>query len=170
MGVTFQALWNALNEIHVFVVQGGQLGFWFWLVALHIGLGVATLALGDRSIGDMLRPLRKIFSPDKDALLDGAIEVAVAIPRAVVYYLGLYLRSYVLLCRVVMGMCIALIPALFTLLALLIVSLVVFGNNSSIGQSDELILTVVGCAWAYWYWQLDGRQLAQNIIRSWHWS
>lgn len=169
MGVTLQALWNALNEVHVFVVRGGQLGFWFWLVALHIGLGVATLAWGDRTIGDMLRPLRKIFSPDTEALLDGLIEVTVAIPRAVAYYLGLYFRAYLLLFRLLMGMWLALIPALVTLIALRLVSLLFFGDASTGGQSDVLMMTAVGCAWAFWYWRFDGRRLANNIRKAWQW-
>jgi hypothetical protein len=169
MGVTFQALWNALNEVHVFVVRGGQLDFWFWLVALHIGLSIATLALGDRTVGDMMRPLRKIFSPDTDALIDGVVEVTVAIPIAVLYYCGLYVRAYLLLFRLLVGMWLALIPALVTLIALLLVLLIFFGNESSVGQSEVLMVSVIGGAWAYWYWRFDGRRLAQNMRNPWQW-
>lgn len=169
MGVTLQALWNALNELHVFVVRGGQLGFWFWLVLLHVGLGLATLAWGDRTVGDMMRPLRKIFSPDTDALLEGMVEVAVAIPRAVAYYGGLYVRAYLLLFRLLMGMWLALIPALLTLIVLLVVLLIFAGDQSSIGQSEALMVSVIGGAWAYWYWRFDGRRLAENVRRAWQW-
>lgn len=172
MELTLRAIWNAFNSVHSFVIHGAQLNFWFWLVALHAALALATLALGDKTVGDMLKPLRRIYSPDKEALLDGALDVVVAIPRAVLYYLALYVRAYFLLLRLAVFMYLAFIPALLTTMVLLIVGRLVFGGGSFTPESaafNNAAMASIYISWAYWYWRLDGRRLADNVQRAWRW-
>jgi hypothetical protein len=169
MEVTFRAIWNAFNSAHAFVVHGAQLNFWFWLVAIHFVLAVATLGLGDRTICDIARPLRKIFKPDAESLIDGAVEVVVAVPRAVIYYLSLYFRSYLLAVRVVLMACISIIPALLTPLILSLSSLLLFGNAQRTSDNDiffQIVILSVVPSWAYWYWRIDAKRLFRNFQRA----
>jgi hypothetical protein len=169
MEITLRAIWNAFNSAHSFVVHGVQLNFWFWLVAFHFVLAIATLGLGDRTICDIARPLRKIFKPDVESVLDGVLEVVVAVPRAFLYYVSLYIRSYILTLRVFFLAYISIVPALLTPIVLSLVGLLLFGNVQVTPENEIYFrigaLSVVP-SWAYWYWRIDAKRLITNLWRS----
>ena len=169
MELTLRAIWAALNSVNSFIIHGAQLNFWFWLVAIHFVLALATLGIGDRTICDIARPLKKIFKPDVESILDGAIEVTMAVPRAIVYYVWLYIRSYFLALRVLVLAYVSVIPALLTPLAILLVGVVFFGGAKETKQNEiyfQLVILSVVPSWAYWYWKIDGKRLFSNFRRS----
>ncbi len=169
MEFVLRAVWEAFNSAHKYVLHGAALNLWFWFVCLHFLLAIATLGLGDRTVCDIARPLRKIFNPDAESLIEGVLEVAVALPRAVVYYGGLYLRSYILAVRVLLLAYVCVIPALLTPLALALASLLIFGNVQVTPANEhffELIMFSTVPSWAYWYWRLDAKRLVSNFRRA----
>jgi hypothetical protein len=169
MEFTLRAIWEALNSVNSFVIYGAQLNFWFWLVALHFVLALATLGIGDRTICDIARPLKKIFEPDAESILDGALEVTIAVPRAIVYYVSLYIRSYFLALRVLILAYVSVIPALLTPIVILIISILLFGDTKVTPQNEiyfQLAILSVVPSWVYWYWRIDGKRLFSNFRRA----
>jgi hypothetical protein len=163
---TLRAVWKAMNNAYHATIGTETLGLMTILVFLHIILAAATLGLGDRTICDIFRPLRKIFRPDAESIIDGALEVTVAIPRAIFYYVSLYFRSYILALRVLLLLWLSLIPALLTPILLSIVTGIAYGFSSPIEQNSsvaQLVILSFYPSLAYWYWRIDGQRLFVNI-------
>lgn len=167
---TIKTLWGSINNIYKMTIGEESLGLMTLIVLLHIFLALATLSLGDRTVCDIFRPLRKIFKPDTDAILDGILEVAIAIPRAIIYYGSLYFRSYILAFRITFLLLVSAIPAMMTPLMLLIIQGLIFGFSTPVEQHMELTVLIIWSVYpsfAYWYWRIDGRRLYTNFRNSW---
>jgi hypothetical protein len=168
---TLRSIWKAANNVYRFTLGAESIGLLTIVVLLHIVLAIATLGLGDRTVCDLLRPLRSIFRPDTNSILDGVLEVTVAIPRAIVYYVSLYFRSYILAIRVLLLLWLSGILAMLSPLVLALVMGIVFGFSSNVDQHNELGKLVVLSFYpslAYWYWRIDGRRLAHNVRNAWN--
>lgn len=162
-------LWDVFNTAHQWVVGGTAVSFMAGLVLLHILLGIATLGLGDRTVCELLRPIRRIFKPEVASIAEGTLDVAIALPRAMLYYGGLYLRAYLLALRICFLLLVALVPALLVTLGLMFVAGAVVGFATPMdrypGLSDLIYLSTLA-GWGYFYWRIDGRRLVYNIRRS----
>lgn len=168
---TLRQIWNAINNAYKATLGSESLGILTLVVGVHLLLAVATLGLGDRTVCDVLRPLRKIFKPDAESVIDGAFEVVVAVPRAIVYYAALYVRSYFLALRILFWLWAAVIVALAVPLVLAIGMGFVYGFNtpqSQVGDVSQLVPLSFAPALAYFYWRFDGKRLATNFRNAWH--
>jgi hypothetical protein len=168
---TLRQLWSAANNAYKVTIGAESIGFMTMVVGVHIILAVATLGLGDRTVCDILKPLRKIFKPDVESLLEGTLEVAIAIPRAIVYYVSLYLRSYVLAVRVILWMWLSAVLAMLTPLVLAIAMGIVHGFSTplqQIGLAEQIVPLSFFPSLAYWYWRFDGRRLLINLRDAWN--
>lgn len=169
MDRVFQVLWGMLNDAFVFTFTGPSIQPLLWFGILHVILAMATLGHGDRTLCDILKPILRIFNPDKEALLSGSIEVVVGIPRAIVYYGSLYIRAYLLAIRVLLF---AWIAAILGLLAPLVSSIflgLIYGFGSKAADHDasyQLAILTFYPASCYCYWRLDGRRLLANFKRA----
>ena len=169
MDLAIRAVWDALNSIYKVSFGGGSLSFVAIFVLLHIALAIGTLGLGDQTICDVLRPLTRIFKLGTDSLVDGALEVTVAIPKAVAYYVVLYLRSYMLVLRLLFAAWISVIPALLSPLVLFVGLGFFYGFNTKAEDHPavfQLAILSVYPSWTYWYWRVDGRRIFDNIRRA----
>lgn len=167
---TIRQIWDAVNNAYKTSVGTESLGLLTIIVALHLLLAVATLSLGGRTVCEMARPLRKIFKPDAQSVIEGSFEVFVAVPRAAIYYSGLYLRSYILALRILLWLWAATIVALFVPLAVSIVIVIIYGPSTPINDIGGVAYLVPLSFWpalAYFYWRFDGRRLAENFRAAW---
>jgi|JI8StandDraft_1071087.scaffolds.fasta_scaffold26843_2 hypothetical protein len=167
---TIRQIWSVFNNAHKVIIGSDSIGIAALVVAIHLLLAVATLGLGDRTVCDIARPLRKIFKPDTDSLMDGIFEVTVAVPRAIVYYAALYIRSYVLALRVLLWLWAAAIAALFVPLAASIAMSLIYGFSTPLSQLGQVALLVPLSFWpalVYFYWRLDGKRVAKNFQAAW---
>ena len=164
--ITIRQIWGAVNNAYRASIGTESIGLLTILVLLHFFLAIATLGLGDRTVCDILRPLRKIFRPDTESALEGIFEIIVAIPRALIYYAGLYVRSYFLAIRVLLWLWAAAIVALLVPLAASVAAGIIYGFNtpiSQLGQAPQLIILSFWPALAFFYWRFDGRRVIVNI-------
>lgn len=168
---TIRQVWSAINNAYRVTIGSESLGFVKIVVALHVLLAAATLGLGDRTICDILRPIRNIFKPDAESVIDGAVEVVVAVPRAIIYYGTLYVRSYILALRVLLWLWAACIVAMAVPLVLAIAMSVIYGFNTPLAQVGPVAQVVPLSfvpALAYFYWRFDGKRLVTNFRNSWN--
>lgn len=167
---TLRQIWSTLNNAHKIIIGSESIGLVTIIVLLHLLLALATLGLGDRTVCDIARPLRKIFKPDTDSLVDGVVEVTIAVPRAVVYYSVLYVRSYFLALRVLLWLWAAAITALLVPLFFSVAMGLIYGFRTPLSQIGQAALLVPLSFWpalAYFYWRFDGKRVTKNFIAAW---
>lgn len=169
MKSSFNFLWEVLNNSYGVVIGAESLSLLTILVICHIFLAIITLCLGDRTICDILRPLRKIFQPDAESLCDGVIGFFVAIPNAICYYVKLYIKVWVLALRISFVMLLAMLASVFFLMLLLIIFNLVLGEEAVMQSSAlaQFTLYFHYICTAYCFWRIDGRQLATNFRNAW---
>lgn len=160
-------IWAELNSIYGATIGSQSLGVFALLVALHIVLAIATLGMGNRTVCDILRPLRSIFALGAESMAGGVVEITVAVPRAVVYCFGLYFRAYFLAARLLLWLWVAAIAALLAPLVLTIGLLLVHGVHAPEFDAEWVVLSFWP-AHAFFYWHFDGRRMANNLYRAWH--
>jgi hypothetical protein len=169
MGSLLRWGWQQFNSANQIVFGAGEYGILFAIIVFHLLLAIATLGLGDKTICEILRPFKQIFSIDKDSLLEGALDIGLAVPRAAIYFLGLYFRAYILIVRLVLGTYLALLASVLTVMLLMLVFLLLFGESGQTitptqNQFGVLLSYAIG---AYWYWRIDGKRICGNLYQSW---
>ena len=102
MEMLVRTIWKSLNSVFQGSSSGAELNFLLVFILLHILLAIATLGLGGKTVCEILRPLKRIFKPELPSLQEGIAEVTMAIPEALMYYLSLYVRAYLLLLRLLL--------------------------------------------------------------------
>lgn len=170
MEMLVRTIWKALNSIFQSSSSGAELNLLLIFVLLHILLAIATLGLGGKTVCEILRPLKRIFKPGLPSLQEGVAEVTMAIPEALLYYLSLYVRAYLLLLRLLIFIYLAIIPALLAPLGFAILLGVLYGFDANLNEHPilySLVVLSIYPSWAYWYWRIDGRRIFVNFRAAW---
>ncbi len=162
-------IWEAVNNSYSVVLGAESLNMVTILVVLHIFLAILTLCLGNQTVCDIFRPLRKIFQPDAESLLEGVGEIVVAVPNAIIYYGKLYISAYILALRVAIVVFLSLLGGAVVLLVVLAILSATMGEEYLNQPSDfaEWLYYAHYFVVAYCFWCIDGKRLAHNFINAW---
>lgn len=160
------SLWHKATDV---AVPTDQLGLVLILLVLHVVLAIATLAWGDQSVCELLAPIKKMFSlPGLDDVLQGAFDLVLALPRALVYCVYLYARAYLLAIRLVLGAMLAAALALLGVVVCMLLLLLLSGESSIPLTPSQVKALDYGIIlwWIYCYWRLDGKRALFNLQRA----
>lgn len=158
------ALMQEIMDIVLVVANSAiSLDFWILLIVFHFFLILICVGMEGGTICDMAQPLLGIFRSSAASILDGLMEAIMDFGLAVVFYIQLYVKSYLYTLIIIFFLLFTAIPALLINYIVLILATPIL----SLLPEPWLVMMIMGvgivAAWWHFIVKFGGRFFLENL-------